>query len=320
MNMIPVGISSCLLGNAVRYDGRHKGAQFDATLVRHAFHWQPICPEVASGMPVPRPTLGLYQHGNSVRLRENDSQRDHTDSMVAFCNDFVTAPPTIFGFVCMERSPSCGFRTTPYHSANGEHLSSNENGVFAHAIEKHFPLLPLANAQDLGTPLGCETFVNRVSVWHRWCTTVHNQCAAQRLIQFHSRVKFLALAHSQAHYRQLGPMVAGVTDRTAKERAADYMHTLMDELKRTPTTNDYVNALQHLAGMVKRSLSDPDKQILHRAIHSYETGELPLQHPFAALRQSAKSTGNAYVLQQMVLSPIPNVSDAIRDQLFKDSP
>ncbi len=167
-----VGISRCLLGDAVRYDGTHKrDAVLVDTLSRHV-EWVPVCPEVEIGMGTPREPIGLVAHahgvpsaGARVRLVGLSTGEDWTGRMQAWAHERLKAlvPLGLSGYVFKARSPSCGIHGVPVQAGDMERVG---RGLFAQVLIAAMPDLPVADEEELTHTAGRDDFLGRVRAYH----------------------------------------------------------------------------------------------------------------------------------------------------------
>lgn len=165
---IKIGVSSCLLGEPVRYDGGHKHDHYITDILGRYFSFVPVCPEVGCGLPIPREAMRLEGDPAQPRLLTNKSRVDLTVQMQSFCVAKVEEleQEDLCGFIFKKSSPSSGlFRVKVY---NNGMAAKNGRGLFAAAVAQHFPLLPLEEEGRLGDPALRENFIERVFSYRRW--------------------------------------------------------------------------------------------------------------------------------------------------------
>ena len=210
-----LGISACLLGQKVRFDGGHKREQFLTDLFGRFVEWIPICPEVEVGMGVPRESVRLVGTPSNPKMIAEKSGRDWTAAMSQFAAKRLRdmAEISLSGYVLKKNSPSCGMERVRVYSSKGM-PERQGRGLFAAALMKQWPLLPVEEEGRLNDLKLRENFIERVFAYHRWQQASAERKSLGALVRFHTRHKYLLLAHSQRHYRQLGRLVA-----TAKQRS-----------------------------------------------------------------------------------------------------
>lgn len=302
MNKIPIGISSCLLGQQVRYDGGHKHDAYITGTLGAYFEFHPCCPEMAIGLGAPRPTLRLVKSGDDVRCvgvdhaehdvteRLNDAVQQQRDSLNRLC-----------GYIFKKDSPSCGMeRVKVYVNNQAQRIGV---GVFAAAVMHGHPLLPVEEEGRLGDPDLRENFIQRVYVLHRWRQLLADGLTAQKLTTFHARHKLIIMSHGE--YRDLGQMLAGLGKNDLPATADRYIASLMDKLKSVVDRSQHVNVLQHIQGYLKKELTADDKAELCDIIERYRNGELPLIVPLTLLKHHFRKSPDPYIDESFYLSPYP---------------
>ncbi len=303
-----IGVSSCLLGEKVRFDGGHKRDGFIADVLAPFVELVAVCPEVEVGMGVPREPVRLVVQGDLVRLRGVKSDEDHTARMAAYCKRRVAelAGMELDGYLLKKNSPSCGLARVKVYAESGGPPARDGRGLFAAALCTALPDLPVeeeGRLSDLGLRDG---FVTRVFAYRRLRALFATpRLRAAALIAFHTREKLLLLAHSQTGYRALGRLVADATGAPSRAFAAQYRTAFMAALARPATTRSHTNVLQHMAGYFKQSLDPADRAELATAIDDFRLGRVPWLAPVTLLRHHARRHAVGYLLQQSYLSPHP---------------
>ena len=279
---IRIGISACLLGEQVRYDGGHKRLPFASDELARHFDFVKICPEQAIGMGVPRPTIRLVGDPDSPRLvGSSDSSLDVTEKMTVFARDTVATLDYISGYILCAKSPSCGMERVPVYSDSGVGLGKVGVGLFAKQLMAAHPLLPVEENGRLNDVHLRENFVLRVVAYARWQAMAAEGLSAKRLQDFHRRHKFLLLAHNQPIYRELGPIVAEAGD--VNEIGDRYISKFMQAIRHPASVKNHTNTLMHIQGFFKEHLDASDKAQLSEVIRDYSEGLLPLLVPLEML-------------------------------------
>lgn len=302
---IPVGISSCLLGESVRYDGGHKRDTFLVDVLGKHFEFVPYCPEVAIGMGTPRPAIRLT--GDPSRPRAvgvKDESIDVTEEILDYARSVAATLPRICGYVLKRGSPSCGMERVKVYNGKGM-PSASTSGLYAGVLMESLPLLPMEEEGRLGDAVLRESFVTRVYVYDRWLRLCEAGLTAGGLVDFHTRHKFLLLSHSEVHYRHLGRLVAGAGKADLEALADEYIATLMEGLKRRATRRRHSNVLQHIMGYLKRSIDAGDKEELARIIDEYRRGTIPLVVPMKLIEHHFRRHPDEYMALQVYLNPHP---------------
>ncbi|EKF73997.1 hypothetical protein A11A3_10841 [Alcanivorax hongdengensis A-11-3] len=305
---IPVGISACLLGLEVRHDKAHKHSRFCTQTLARYFEFRSLCPEMGSGLGVPRKSMHLrdVQGDGQVRLVTTDGQRDYTDLMNDFIERTLPMLAGLRGFILMAKSPSCGMERIRVYRKPGEVLHREASGLFAQALMARYPLMPVEEEGRLNDDRLRENFVERVFLYDDWCQMRERGLTPQALIDFHSRHKFQLLAHCQKTYRQLGPLLSDLKSRPLDEIADEYIQALMPAMAKRVTPGAHVNTLQHLAGFLRGDLDPADRQLIQEQIEAYQRGEVPLIVPMTLLRGGLRKVDQPYLQRQRYLSPYPD--------------
>ena len=301
---IPIGISSCLLGEAVRYDGGHKRNDYiRETLARH-FDLQPFCPEVAAGLGVPRPAVRLVQTASGVRaLGVQDPDLDVTERLQASAEAQRGWHAGLCGYLLKKDSPSCGMARVRRYGEGREQPERDGVGLYAERLMANFPLLPVEEEGRLMDPGLRENFVRRVHVLWRWRQATAGGVSARVLTEFHARHKLILMSHDQNAARELGRLAAAAG--AIEQRADTYILGVMTLLKKLATRANHVNVLQHIQGYLKRDLDADDKAELVEIIQRYRIGELPLIVPITLLRHHFRKAPDPFIANSWYLDPYP---------------
>lgn len=303
MQQIKVGISACLLGDEVRFDGGHKRSAFcQEELGRHV-EFVKLCPEVGIGMPVPRPTIRLEQHGDETRAVVPKTGEDVTDRLIGFAHRAQGHLATISGYVLCAKSPSCGMERVKLYNPENGHARKEGEGIFAAQLRQRYPALPLEEDGRLNDPQLRENFVMRVFVYAAW-QSLPSQPGKADLLNFHTSLKLLLLAHNQQVYRALGREVADMQELTS-EACTNYIEKVMAALASPATRANHTNVLQHIQGYFKQYLSASQREELTESILSYHEGTEPLLVPLTLLRHYMREHPSDYLSGQRYLNPYP---------------
>lgn len=304
---IPVGISACLLGQKVRFDGGHKRSNYCLNILSECFDFKPFCPEVAAGLGTPRQPIRLVGDASNPRaLGTRDPELDATDGLAEHA-DFVSEHhPELCGYILMKGSPSCGMERVKVYHPNGMPNEAG-SGIFAARLMANNPALPVEEEGRLNDAVLRENFITRVFVYHAWKQQVENDPSMHGLIQFHSRHKYQVMAHSYEGYRELGRYLAQVAPNVPLQEAMDhYILTLMNALQKKANRKSHTNVLLHIIGYMKKELDSDTKQDLLAAIEEYRTNKVHLVVPLTLLKHYLKRHGNEYIMSQAYLNPYPH--------------
>ena len=301
-----IGISRCLLGESVRYDGGHKRDPFLTDLLGPFVEWVPVCPEVEAGLSTPREAMQLVGSTDSPRLITIKTGVDHTPRLTDFSATKLTelAGMNLAGYIFKKDSPSCGTQRVRVYNDHGI-PARNGVGLFAQTFMTSFPLIPIEEEGRLADPLLRENFVTRLYCYQRWQHITDRSVTRARIMEFHARHKYLLLSHSREHYQRLGRLVAESKRHTPSDLATHYGHLFMEALKVKATVRKHVNVLQHLMGHFKNMLSGIEKEELLGVIHGYHQGLVPLIVPLTLIKHYIHIHHVPYVQDQVYVNPHP---------------
>jgi len=303
--IISIGVSSCLLGSEVRFDGGHKRDRFVTDILSEYFEFIPYCPELAIGLGIPRPTIRLARIDGQIQLVEGDNyQHNYTDKMRQTADAYCLQLDNLCGHILKSKSPSCGMTRVNLYEENG-HASKQGVGLFAESLMKKHPNLPVEEEGRLNDAGIRENFIERVFAYHRWQMMVAEGFAVNDLMNFHKQHKLTLLAHNEAIYRQLGRLVAQSTKDNLTDQAEEYIQLFSEAMSKHASRNSHVNVLQHIMGYLKQAIDSEDKQELLEIFEKYQLGELPLIVPVTLLRHHFRKHPNDYIQEQYYLNPYP---------------
>lgn len=301
-----IGVSSCLLGMKVRYDGGHKYNSFIVRTLGPFVEFVPVCPEVECGLPVPREAMRLVGDPAAPRLMTQKSGVDHSERMQRWAAGRLDEleRENLCGFIFKSKSPSSGMeRVKVYDEAGG--VRKIGIGLFARALMERFPLLPVEEDGRLEDTAIRDNFIERVFACRRWRELQERGLSPAGLVEFHTRHKLQLMAHSPRGMRELGALAAQIGRRALPEIAADYHTGLMRTLAVKATPARHTNVLMHIMGYFKRQLDAADKQELLEAIEAHRLGNLPLMAPLTLLKHYVRIHGQEYLAGQTYLQPPP---------------
>ncbi|WP_432745433.1 DUF523 and DUF1722 domain-containing protein [Methylobacter sp. G7] len=302
MKKIPIGISGCLLGQNVRYDGGHKRDSYITGTLSEYFDFQAFCPEVEIGLGTPRPTIHLVKIDNAVRcVGIKDPEIDVTDRLRSHAEFQKELHADLCGYILKKGSPSCGMERVKVYV--GVQAHKDGAGIYAQEMMRNNPLLPVEEEGRLGDPGLRENFIQRVYVLHRWKTMLEEGLTLSALTHFHARHKLIIMSHED--YRDLGQRIAGATKANLAQTAEQYILQLMTTLKKVASRKNHVNVLQHIQGYLKRYLSADDKAELCEVVENYRNGYVPLIVPLTLLKHHFRKSPDPYIEESYYLSPYP---------------
>ena len=302
---IRIGISACLLGQKVRFDGGHKRDPFLVETLGRYVEYVPVCPEVETGLPTPREALRLVGDAEAPRLVFSRSGGEITERMQSWAVGRLREleEENLCGFIFKSRSPSSGMERVKVYDRNGVAHKTGV-GIFARAFMEHFPLLPVEEEGRLNDPKLRETFIESLFTLKRWRETADRQRTRGALVDFHTRHKLLILAHGTEIYREMGRLVARA-DLSVEELYAAYLPLLVKALRLQSTIKKNVNVLQHMLGYFKNQLSADEKREMLEIIEHYHRGLVPLIVPVTLINHFTRKYDQPYLKQQVYLNPHP---------------
>jgi len=305
-NRIKLGVSTCLLGEMVRYDGGHKLDRFIRDTLGQYVDFVPVCPEVECGMPVPREAMRLVGDSESPRLVTIRSAKDMTQQMLDWAAVRVRELESedLCGYIFKSNSPSSGMERVKVYNEKGMPLK-NGVGLFARAFMDHFPLLPTEEEGRLHDPRLRENFIESIFALKRWRETKAERMTTGRLVAFHTKNKLQLMSHSIVEYRAMGKLVAKGKELPVEDLYGKYEVLLLKALSLKCTVNKHTNVLQHMMGYFKKQLSPDEKQELLDVIFDYKNGMTPLIVPVTLFNHYVRKYDETYLKQQTYLNPHP---------------
>jgi uncharacterized protein YbgA (DUF1722 family)/uncharacterized protein YbbK (DUF523 family) len=303
-----LGVSACLLGESVRYDGGHKHDRWLTDVLGRYFEFVPVCPEVEIGLGTPREPIRLERHRDGVRLMAPASGTDHTAAMNVYAakRTRALARDKLCGYILKKDSPSCGMERVRLYDATGA-AQRTGRGAFATALMQRFPALPVEEEGRLTDPRLRENFVARIFAYSRWLELEREGLTRSRLFRFHERHKYLLMAHSQTGLRRLGHLLGAAPRRSDDAQLGDaYLAEFSAVMARIPTPKNHANVLQHLAGYFSDGLDAGDRAELVSTIDAYRLGRLPLVVPVTLVRHYVRRLHVPYLADQVYLDPHPD--------------
>lgn len=302
MKKIPIGISSCLLGHNVRYDGSHKRDAYITGTLSEYFDFRPFCPEVEIGLGTPRPTIHLVRVNGEIRcIGVKNPEIDVTERLRDHAGQLAAQHADLCGYILKKDSPSCGMERVKVYADNIPRRDGV--GIYAETMMRNNPLLPVEEEGRLGDAGLRENFIQRIYVLYRWKLMLAEGLTARSLTRFHARHKLIIMSHGD--YRELGQLVAGAAQDNIEQVADRYILLLMTTLRKVASRSNHVNVLQHIQGYLKKELSADDKAELCEIIERYRQGELPLIVPLTLLKHHFRKSPDPYIDESYYLSPYP---------------
>jgi uncharacterized protein YbgA (DUF1722 family)/uncharacterized protein YbbK (DUF523 family) len=305
-NRVRLGISSCLLGNKVRYDGGHKLDRYLANTLGQFSEFVPVCPEVECGFPIPRESLRLVGDADCPRLVTTRTGQDFTERMTTWAARRVVELERegLCGFIFKSGSPSSGMQGVKLYDRKG-YPSNRGVGMFAAAFMKHFPLVPVEQEDHLHDPRVRENFIERVFAFQRLRGLLGKRKSLGRLVDFHTRHKLQILSHSPKDHQAMGRLVARGAEMPPAELYDAYQGLFMKALSLTATVKKHTSVLTHMMGYFKKELSSDEKQELLEIIERYRKEYVPLVVPITMIKHYVRKYDQPYLKVQHYLNPHP---------------
>lgn len=302
---VRIGVSLCLLGERIRYDGGHKRDAFLVERFGRYVEWVPVCPEVEVGMPTPRESLRLVDDEGKTRMVAPSSGTDHTAAMLQYSRRRTRTlrKERLSGYVFKRSSPSCGVHRVKVYSNGVPHPTGR--GLFADAFIAANPTLPVEEEGRLSDPRLRENFVSRAFAYQRWHEIPRK--TRRTLMEFHAAHKFVLMAHNPQGMRRLGALLGRAPESTSTHDLAEEYWTGFSEIMvRVPSRPNHTNVLQHMAGFVSDKVDDGDRKELEQAIENYRLELMPLIVPVTLLGHYVRRLGIEYLDNQIYLDPHPD--------------
>ena len=303
---IRLGVSSCVLGTKVRFDGGHKHSRFVTDVLGQWVSYVPVCPEVEAGLSIPRPSMRLVKESSDTRLVAPKTGEDFTDTLTNFSrskvNDLMIEG--LDGFILKKGSPSCGMERIPIYR-NGQPFTRSASGIFAKELMEKWPQLPIEEDGRLNDPVLRENFIERVFCRHRWRLLVSQGATRRRLVAFHTAHKLLLLSHNESACRRLGRLLASAGRIPDSELFQRYEEGFQQCLKTKSTVKRHVNVLQHALGHFKTCLERRERHAIMSVIDDFSEGLLPLIVPVTVLRHVIHTHNVKWLVDQLYFSPHP---------------
>ena len=305
-DIITIGVSSCLLGTKVRFDGGHKRDRFVTDVFGGFVRYVPVCPEVEVGMPIPRETIRLEGDAENPRLVGNKTGEDWTERMETYSEKRAAKRDmsSLSGYILKKDSPSCGMERVKVYAGVGAPAKKGI-GLFARELMRRYPHLPVEEEGRLNDPILRENFIIRVFSYHGVRKLFSGRFSRGAVVAFHTAHKFLLLAHSEKHYRQLGKLVATIKTLPPEKFRDTYIALFMEGLSLRATVRKNTNVLQHIVGFLRDHVTDFDRQNIVASIDDYHKELVPLIVPITLISHFARKYDIPYIKDQVYLNPHP---------------
>lgn len=301
---LDIGISACLIGEKVRFDASNKPSNFCIHELGQHVTYKTFCPEVAIGLPIPRPTIRQIKYNDLIHVSQRDGSGDVTEALKAYGIKVAAMTKHLSGYVFCAKSPSCGMERVKVYSPEGNSLKSDGIGAFAKEIMNANPLLPCEENGRLNDLLIRENFVARIYAYKHWQTIEASGLTKHKLTTFHSQYKYTVMSHDLVAYKNLGQLLARA-DLPLEQMASEYILGLMTALKIKATRKKHANTLAHIQGYFSKHLQANERQELCKQIEAYRLGLIPLMAPLTLINHYLLQYPKEYLTKQSYLSPYP---------------
>ncbi len=301
---LKIGISACLIGEKVRFDASNKPSKFCIHDLGKHVTYQPYCPEVAIGLPIPRPTIRQIKADDVIKVARPDGTGDVTNALALYGKKVANLTKELSGYIFCAKSPSCGMERVKVYSPTGNSLVSDGIGVFAKQIMEANPLLPCEENGRLNDALIRENFVARVYAYKHWQSLIASGLTKHKLTSFHSQYKYSLMSHDLVAYKSLGRLLAR-SDIALDEMSEQYIIGLMTALKTIASRKKHANTLSHIQGYFSKHLHTEERKELCEQINAYREGLIPLMAPLTLIKHYLLRYPKEYLAKQVYLSPYP---------------
>lgn len=303
---LTLGVSQCLLGDGVRYDGGHKANSFVLNLLAPHFNLVGVCPEVESGMGVPREAVQLRADDESLRMVGTESGTDYTHSINSFSIRRVEelSEAGLCGYIFKSNSPSCGLEA-PVAAEGAAPGHATGPGLFAGAVLRAFPDLPVAQEGALGDTRTREGFVEQVFAYSRLVLFFSRERSVGQLAMAHAQAKLQLDAHRPGAHAEIQQLFRRASEMTYAQLCDEYRTLFMAELSEPATVNQHFDVLKGIFAGMKAGLGPAVAKELARTLQDYRLGTVPLSVPLTLLRHYARVGDDPMLNGQTYLDPEP---------------
>lgn len=301
-----LGISACLMGSEVRFNGGHKESRLCSQALAQHVEFVALCPEVAIGLGIPRAAIRLVDHPQGPRAVDSrDPSRDHTQALQDYGQRMAAELDGLSGYIFMQKSPSCGLHRVKLYGDNGNPVEGGGRGIFAAAITELLPDLPVEEEGRLNDPVLRENFLTRVFAYAEWQALLRDGLTRSAIIGYHSRYKYLLMATDPVQYKAIGRLLGSLGEHDPQALGPRYFSALMRALRKCATRGTHSNVLQHLSGYLRGSLDSDQRQEIQQLIEQYRQGIVPLVVPMTLLKHHFRQHPHPYIERQAYMQPHP---------------
>lgn len=307
MSKIQIGISSCLLGQEVRFDSGHKQDRYITDTLGTYFEYKPFCPEVAIGLGIPRPSIRLQDVAGETRALMPKTGADYTDQITEYGLSVLPKIEALSGYIFKRKSPTCGMERVKVYPAEAGKMPGQEGiGIYSQVLQDNFPNLPMEEEGRLNDTHLRENFIKRVFIYHEWQQLTAKDFTVNAFMDFHARHKLLLILHQYGYSKELGRLVSESTAENLEKQSQRYISLFMKTLKIIPQRRHHGQVLTRLVTSINSELDETQKKDVLEIIDEYIAGELPLSAPIRLVKHYLTAIDLPYVAQQSYLSPYPD--------------
>lgn len=301
-----IGVSACLLGHAVRFDGGHKRNSFVEEALGRFVDLHSVCPEAELGLGIPRPAIQLRKFQQEIRLvYSRTPEKDLTEDMQQFSRQRIEQLHSLDGFVFKKDSPSCGvFKVAVVDDCSGQKQRNGE-GVFAGEFRRKYPTVPVEEEGRLNDDALRENFMERVYAHFRWRQFMASDNPLKGFRTFHRNYKLMLMAKNTQQYRQLGALAAKVNRHNFDELSSQYLEKFMQVMASVASRGQHINVLMHIMGYLKKWVRPEDKAEMLRWFEHYRSRQVDRVTATVLLLHHFRNYPDDYIAQQYYLSPYP---------------
>ncbi|AIT09445.1 hypothetical protein LO80_05345 [Candidatus Francisella endociliophora] len=308
MNKIPMGVSSCLVGNNVRYNGGNCHKSYITGVYANYFDYKVVCPEVAAGLGVPRPTLFLVEDlkGNHL-VKTNKTHKDVTTDINLAVNRLISKLDTIYGFILKAKSPSCGVETARVFDEVHNYTGKKTDGLFVQALRKYDPLLPVEDDGRLTDKALRDHFLRKVFCYYDLKTSFMACTNITEMMEYHSKHKVLLRMHNNKMKKVLGNMLSDAGKKVdIEEIKQKYISLFMQAIEKPAKRGSHYMALQNVLREINKKISKSQRQYLQEVLNKYKDCKVSWEVPVGIIRMYLLELELPYLSKQSYLNPYPD--------------
>ncbi|KEI35272.1 YbgA family protein [Allofrancisella frigidaquae] len=309
MKKIPIGVSSCLIGNNVRFNGGNCHKSYITGVYANYFDYKVVCPEIAAGLGVPRPTLFLVEDAtkNFLAVKTSKMHDDMTDKINSGIEQIISKLDTVYGFILRTKSPSCGVQTARVFDAQHNYTGTKADGIFVKALREYDPLLPLEDDGRLTDKTLRDHFLRKVFCYYDLKTTFMNCENIAQMMEYHSKHKVLLRLYNNKLKKELGNMLSDYSQslnlQTLKSK---YIEFFMQAMDKPVGRGAHYMALQNVLREINKKISKSQRQYLQEILNKYKDSKVAWDVPVSIIKMYLLELELPYLNKQSYLNPYPD--------------